>query len=99
MISVSKYVSFIISFLLPFGLVFEIPLVTYFLTRMGLITPKFLRKNRRYVIFFIFVLAAVLSPGPDIFTQLFLAVPMIVLYELSIIISVIIYRKKQKKIG
>ncbi|NLW25787.1 MAG: twin-arginine translocase subunit TatC [Clostridia bacterium] len=99
MISVSKYVSFIISFLLPFGLVFEIPLVTYFLTRMGLITPKFLRKNRRYVIFFIFVLAAVLSPGPDIFTQLFLALPMIVLYEFSIIISIIIYRKKQKKLA
>jgi len=97
MISVSKYVSFVISFLLPFGIVFEIPLITYFLTRMGLVTPQYLRKNRRYVIFLMVVLAAVLSPGPDIVAQLFLALPMIILYEFSIIISAVLYRKKQKQ--
>lgn len=97
MISVSKYVSFVISFLLPFGIVFEIPLITYFLTRMGIVTPQYLKKNRRYVIFLMVVLAAVLSPGPDIVSQLFLALPMVVLYEFSIIISTILYRKKQKE--
>ena len=97
MISVSKYVSFVISFLLPFGLVFEIPLITFFLTRMGIVTPKYLRKNRRYVIFLMFILAAVLSPGPDIVAQLFLALPMVILYEFSIIISSVLYRKIQKQ--
>lgn len=97
MISVSKYVSFVISFLLPFGIVFEIPLITFFLTKIGVVTPQYLRKNRRYVIFIMVVLAAVLSPGPDIVAQLFLALPMVILYEFSIIISAIIYRKKLKK--
>jgi sec-independent protein translocase protein TatC len=96
MISVSKYVSFVISFLLPFGIVFEIPIITYFLTKMGFVTPQYLRKNRRYVILIMFVIAAVLSPGPDVIAQLFLALPMIVLYEFSIIISAILYSKKQK---
>jgi len=98
MISVSKYVSFVISFLLPFGLVFEIPLITYFLTRMGFVTPQFLRDKRRYVILIMFIIAAVLSPGPDIVAQLFLALPMLVLYEISIIISSLLYRKKQKEL-
>jgi len=97
MISVSKYVSFVISFLLPFGIVFEIPLITYFLTKMGFVTPKFLRQKRRYVILIMFIIAAVLSPGPDIIAQLFLALPMLVLYEFSIIISSLLYRKKQKQ--
>ncbi|SMB96585.1 Sec-independent protein translocase TatC [Desulfonispora thiosulfatigenes DSM 11270] len=97
MISVSKYVSFVISFLLPFGIIFEIPLITFFLTKLGLISAKFLREKRKYVILIMFVLAAVLSPGPDVLAQLFLAIPMIVLYEISIIISALIGRKKQKK--
>jgi len=98
MISVSKYVSFVISFLLPFGLVFEIPLVTYFLTKIGFVTPKFLRDKRKYVILIMFIIAAVLSPGPDIIAQLFLALPMVVLYEISIIISAILFRKKKKQL-
>lgn len=96
MISVSKYVSFVIAFLLPFGIVFEIPLVAFFLTKMGIVTPQYLRKNRRYVIFIIFVLAAILTP-PDIISQLLLAFPMLVLYEISILVSAILYRKKQKE--
>lgn len=99
MISVSKYVSFVLSFLLPFGIVFEIPLVTYFLTKMGLITPKFMREKRRYVILIMFTLAAVLSPGPDIVGQLFLAIPMLLLYEFSILISSLLYRKKKKQLA
>lgn len=97
MISVSKYVSFVLSFLLPFGIVFEIPLITYFLTKLGVVTPQYLRKNRRYIIFIMVILAAVLSPGGDIIAQLFLALPMIVLYEFSIIVSAIVYRRKQKE--
>lgn len=94
MISVSKYVSFVIAFLLPFGFVFEIPLITYFLTRLGIVTPKFLREKRRFVVLGMFVLAAVLSPGGDVIAQLFLAIPMLILYEISIFISTAIYKPR-----
>ncbi|NLT96004.1 MAG: twin-arginine translocase subunit TatC [Clostridia bacterium] len=99
MISVSKYVAFVISFLLPFGIVFEIPLITYFLTKLGIVTPQYLRKNRRFIIFIMVVLAAVLSPGGDIVAQMFLALPMIILYEFSIIISSVVYKRKQRKMA
>ncbi|QNB45895.1 twin-arginine translocase subunit TatC [Thermanaerosceptrum fracticalcis] len=97
MISISKYISFIIAFLVPFGIVFEIPIITYFLTCLGLITPQFLREKRGYVILGMFILAAVLSPGSDVISQLLMAIPMLILYELSIIISWLIYRKKEKE--
>jgi sec-independent protein translocase protein TatC len=86
MITVSKYISFLFSFLLPFGIVFELPLVVYFLTRIGLINHVFLVRNRRYAILITFILAALLTP-PDVFSQILLAVPMIILYEISIWVS------------
>ena len=66
MISVHKYVSFVIGFLLPFGVVFEIPLIAYFLTKAGFITPHFLRKHRRLTILIIFVIAAILTPADKV---------------------------------
>ncbi|KKM11932.1 preprotein translocase subunit TatC [Clostridiales bacterium PH28_bin88] len=95
MITVSKYVSFLVSFLLPFGLVFELPLVVLLLTRLGLVTPKFLAKNRKYAILITFVIAAALTPGPDVVSQLLMAGPMIILYELSILISRVVKAKKK----
>ena len=86
MITVSKYVSFLISFLLPFGLIFELPLIVFFLTRIGLVNHTFLARNRRYAILITFILAAVLTP-PDVVSQILLAVPMVLLYEISILIS------------
>ncbi len=94
MISVSKYVSFVISFLLPFGIIFEIPLITFLLSRAGIISPGLLKRKRGYVILTIFILAAFLSPGADVITQLMLALPMLVLFELSILISVIFARRE-----
>lgn len=96
MISVSKYVSFFMSFLLPFGLIFQIPLVSMILTITGIITPVYLRKQRSYVILGVFILAALLTPS-DVVTQIFMALPMLILYELSIMISMLIYRRKKKK--
>ncbi|TKJ40248.1 twin-arginine translocase subunit TatC [candidate division LCP-89 bacterium B3_LCP] len=90
--SFGSYVDFIIRILLAFGLVFELPLVIYFLVRLGIVTPQFLRKKRRYAIIIFLVLAAVISP-PDIFTMVVLAVPLTVLYELSIIIASFTHRK------
>lgn len=86
MVSFSKYVSFIMMILFPFGLVFEIPLISAVLTRIGLLSPDFMRRRRKTVIFSSFVVAAFLTP-PDVFSQVLLAVPMVVLYEVGILVS------------
>ncbi len=92
-IALDFYFGFIARLVLVFGVVFELPIVSLFLTKIGLITPNFLRKYRRYAIVVIFILAAILTP-PDPTTQILLAVPLLVLYEFTIWISYILYRKK-----
>ncbi|SJZ57382.1 twin-arginine translocase subunit TatC [Selenihalanaerobacter shriftii] len=89
MFSLSKYISFIVSILIPFGLVFELPLLITLLVKMNLITSKFLTDNRKYVIVATFLFAAILTP-PDIISQTMMALPLIVLYEGSIIVAKII---------
>lgn len=86
MFSIGQYLSFIISFLLPFGFVFELPLFILVLAKIGLISSAFLRAKRRVVIVLAFVVGAVVSPTPDVFSQTMVAVPLMILYELSIII-------------
>ena len=83
---VGDYLSFTLRLTFVFGLVFELPLISLLLTRMGLLTPEFLSTNRRYAIVLVFIAAAILTP-PDPFTQLLLAGPLIILYEISIIVS------------
>jgi sec-independent protein translocase protein TatC len=78
--------------LFSFGLIFELPLAIAFLTQIGVIAPSVLIKHRRIAIVSVFIVAAILTP-PDAFTQILLAFPLLVLYELSIIISKIIYKK------
>lgn len=82
-ITVGNYISFTIRMLLVFGLVFEMPLASFLMTRFGLLTPTALRKNRRYAIVIMFGAAALLTP-PDVFTQVLMAGPLIILYEISI---------------
>lgn len=96
MITASSYMSFVLGFLIPFGLVFEIPMVVYFLTSVGLITPDKLAKVRKYVLLVVLVIAALLTP-PDIISQLCLAGPMLLLYEAGILISKVVYKRKLKK--
>ena len=93
MISVEEYLSFALKLLIAFGLVFEMPLFAYFLSRFGLLTPEFMRRTRRYAILVIFIVAAILTP-PDVFSQCLMALPMLVLYEVSIYVSAMAYRKK-----
>lgn len=92
MISAAKYLTFVLNFLLPFGIVFEIPVAAYILTKAGVLTPQKLREKRRYVIVIIFILAAILTP-PDVISQVLLALPMLLLYEISIVISLFVARK------
>ncbi|MBM4141150.1 MAG: twin-arginine translocase subunit TatC [Nitrospira sp.] len=95
MISVGSYVDFCIKFILAFGLIFELPIAIIFFTRIGVVTPKTLAKNRKYAILIAFIAAAILTPTPDVFNQTLMAVPMIVLYEAGILISRIFVRKKE----
>lgn len=95
-ITVANYLSFVGKFLIPFGIVFEIPLLIYFLTKFDLVTPESLVKYRRYMILLIVVIAGVFSP-PDVVSQALLALPMYILFEISIMISRRVYKKKLKK--
>ncbi len=95
--SMTEYLSFTTKMLLGFGLVFQLPIVIIFLARLGIVTVEFLRKNRKYAILLIFVVAAILTPTPDIFNQLLMAVPLIFLYEVSIIGAIFFQKKKEKE--
>ena len=97
-ITVANYLSFVWKFLIPFGIVFEIPLAIYFLTSFGIVTPEALVKYRRWVILLIVVAAGVFSP-PDVVSQLLLALPMYVLFEISIVLSRRVYRRRMKKLS
>jgi len=78
------------------GLIFELPIIIYFLTKLGLVTPEFLKKYRKYALVLVLILAAIITP-PDIISQVIVAIPMIVLYEVSIKISKVIIRKQEKE--
>jgi sec-independent protein translocase protein TatC len=98
-ISIDRYVSFVLALIVGAGLVFELPMVSYILSRMGILTPAFMRHYRRHSIVAILIIAAAVTPTPDIVTQLLLAVPMILLYEVSILISSIVQRKKEEEMA
>jgi sec-independent protein translocase protein TatC len=85
MISIGSYVDFLLKFTLAFGLVFELPLAITLLSRMGIVTPAMLSKNRKYAILGAFIAAAILTPTPDAFNQALMAGPLIILYEVGII--------------
>jgi len=91
--SVGQYFSFSVKLLFAFGIVFELPVVIFFLTKMGVVTPEFLAKKRKYAILIAFVVAAILTP-PDVMTQFMMAVPLIVLYEVGVLVS----RMARKKV-
>ena len=97
MISVGKYVDFCLKFIVAFGLVFELPVIVVFLTRMGIVTTEFLSKNRKYAVLVAFILAAFLTPTPDAFNQTLMAVPIIVLYEAGILASKVLNRISSRK--
>ncbi|MEW6547081.1 MAG: twin-arginine translocase subunit TatC [Bacillota bacterium] len=87
MLSIGHYVSFLVTFLIPFGLAFELPVIIYFLARWGLVTGSWLARNRRPVIVVIFIVAAALTPTPDVVSQLLMAGPLLLLYEVSILVA------------
>ncbi len=91
--SMKEYFAFSAKLLLAFGLVFELPLVLTFLARLGIVSVDFLRRNRKYALLLFFIGAAILTP-PDVITQIMMALPLMALYEISIIGARIFGRKK-----
>jgi sec-independent protein translocase protein TatC len=95
-INLISFVSTNASVLLSCGVIFELPILVYFLSKIGLITPKFLKKYRKHAFVLILFLAAVITP-PDIFSQLVVSLPLIILYEVGIVISRRIEKKRKKQ--
>ncbi len=92
--SLETYLNFVITIFTIFGVAFEMPLITVILSKMGIANPTFMRKGRRIAIVLIFLVAAIITP-PDIVSQLMVGLPMILLYEISILLSQLTYRKKE----
>jgi sec-independent protein translocase protein TatC len=93
-LSIQWYLSFVVRLIMAFGLVFEMPVFVLFLSKMGIVSDKMMKKHRRYAYFGIVVAAAILTP-PDVFTQMMMAVPMVVLYEVSVFVAKAFGRKNE----
>lgn len=92
----NSYISVVRTAVLASGLIFELPIIIYFLTKIGLVTPEFLRKYRKISIVLVLILSAVITP-PDVASQIIVAIPILILYEISIYISAAVIRKKEKE--
>jgi sec-independent protein translocase protein TatC len=99
MISINEYFDLTLLVLLGLGLVFEFPILVFFLSLFGIVTPKFLWKNIRYAILVISVVAAVITPTPDAMTMLIFMAPMIGLYFVGIAVSAMVVRKKERELA
>lgn len=95
-VGVDEYLSFVVRLLLAFGIIFELPVVVMILTALGLATPSFLRAKRRHAIVAITVTAAFLSPGDVVMVTVLMMVPLILLYEFSILLSAMIHRRRTR---
>lgn len=92
--TVDSYVSMMKMSIVASGIIFELPIIIYFLAKLGLVTPDFLRKYRRYAIVIILILAAIVTP-PDIPSQIIVSIPILLLYEVSILIAAIVAKKAE----
>jgi sec-independent protein translocase protein TatC len=96
MLSFKDYLSLFVTFLLGFGISFELPIFIFFLTKLGVVNAAMLSKQRRYAILIIFIVAAILTPSPDALSQILMAIPLMFLYEISIFVSRFAQKEKEK---
>ncbi len=94
--TLDSYIGMVKTSILASGLFFELPIIIYFLTKLGLVTPTFLRKYWKYAVVIILIVAAIVTP-PDVVSQTIVAIPMLIIYEVSILISKIVYNNKIKE--
>ncbi|MFC7525027.1 twin-arginine translocase subunit TatC [Parapedobacter sp. GCM10030251] len=95
-ITIDNYLSFVATLTLGCGIVFELPIIIFILSKLGIMTPQFMRKSRQYAVVIILLIAAVITPTPDIITMLTVSFPMFLLYELSIVVAARVHRNKVK---
>jgi len=95
-IDISSYIALVRSSTLASGLIFELPIIIYFLTKIGLVTPQILKKYRKYALVVVLILSAIITP-PDIASQVIVAIPILILYQVSIYISKVVIRNQKKK--
>ncbi|MDB5283258.1 MAG: Sec-independent protein translocase, TatC subunit [Bacteroidota bacterium] len=95
--TIDNYIDFFSVMLLAIGLVFELPMIVYFLSKIGILKPATMRKSRRYAILIIAIVAGVITPSPDVFTQCLVAVPIYILFEISIMVSARIEKQNLRK--
>lgn len=93
-IRLSSYIGTLTGICLATGMIFELPLLIYLLTKIGIVTPQFLKNYRKHSIVAVFIISAIITP-PDVFSQILVAIPLMALYEIGIIISTRVYKKKQ----
>jgi len=96
--TLESYIGMFKTSILASGLFFELPIIIFFLTKLGLVTPAFLRKYWKYAVVLILIVAAIVTP-PDVVSQLIVAIPMLLIYEVSILLSVLVYKKRLKENG
>jgi len=92
--TMDSYISFVTTLTFAAGLIFELPILVYFLTKFGLVTPEFMRKYRKHSIVVILVVAGIITPSPDVTSQLLVAFPLYLLYEASIFVSGYVVKSK-----
>lgn len=97
-IHLSSFISTVVSVTLSVGLVFELPIIIYFLTKVGIVTPQFLKKNRKIMFVIVLTLSAIITP-PDVFSQILVSIPLLLLYEMSIKISQRVYKKREEELA
>lgn len=97
MIAVTDYMSFVLTIVLLSGLIFELPMVSYFLAKFGILTPAFMRYYRRHAIVALLIIAALITPTTDPLTMSIFAAPMMLLYEISIYIAALVHRKREQR--
>lgn len=95
--TIDSYLSSVLTLTLGTGIIFELPIIIFILSKLGLMTPKLMRSSRRYAVVVILIIAAIVTPTPDIMTMLIVATPLFLLYELSIYISAFIEKRKKKE--
>ena len=96
-IDIDSYISVVRSSVISCGIIFELPIIIYFLTKLGIVTPAFMRKYRRHALIGVLIIAAIITP-PDVASQIIVSIPIMLLYEISIFISAYVLKKEQNKV-
>lgn len=91
--TMDSYISFVTTLSFAAGIVFELPILVYFLTKFGLITPEFMRKYRKHALVVILIVSGIITPSPDVTSQMLVAFPLYLLYEISIFVSAYVVKE------